>query len=80
METNSWAAFFQIMLKMKNYYLLKSLEILTYISRQLSSGNGIFRGIGEIASGFSRGLIKDNVEFYGRDQGKIIRDFQGSWF
>ena len=28
---------------------------------------GIFRGIGEIASGFSRGLIKNNEEFSGRD-------------
>ena len=39
-----------------------------------------FRGIGEIASGFSRGLIKSNVEFSGCDQEKIMWNFQGSWF
>ena len=30
-----------------------------------------------MASGFSRGLIKNNVEFSGRDQGKIIWNFLG---
>ena len=65
---------------MKNYYLLKSLEILSYISRQLNLGYGIFRGIGEIASGFSKRLIKNNVEFSGCDQEKIMWNFQGSWF
>ena len=42
-----------------------------------SKGYRIFRGIGEMASGFSRGLIKNNVEFSRRDQGNVIWNFQG---
>ena len=38
---------------------------------------GIFRGIGEIASGFSRGLIKKNVKFSRCDQVKNYVEFPG---
>ena len=37
-----------------------------------------FSVVGEIGYGFSRGLIKNNVQISGCDQEKIMGNFQGS--
>ena len=78
-ETVGKGAFINRMAAVKNYSTNTIIEKNKKGRRGARDQRyGIFSLTGEIARGFSRGLIKNNEQFSGREQEKIMCNFQGS--